>query len=250
MPYLENHRHELFCKAYVLDPVGSKAAISAGYSPKTSDETQRRILARPDVKARIAELRAEIDTEFKIEASDVLKRLYTIATADARDLTQYRVGACRFCHGIGHLFQWKTEREYLSALSAARKGLAKGDIDPDPELDPNWPDLAGGIGFKLTCQPNPDCPECAGLGHPYVTATDSGKLTAEQAMLFAGAKHGANGIEIAMQDRAKPLEMVAKHLGLAKEQVLHDTTDRLTAGLVDILGRLDAAAPIRRGITP
>ena len=86
MPCLENHRYELLCKAYVLDPVGSKAAISAGYSPKTADETQRRILARPDVKARIAELRADIDTEFKIEASDVLKRLYTIATADARDL--------------------------------------------------------------------------------------------------------------------------------------------------------------------
>ena len=69
-------------------------------------------------------------------------------------------------------------------------------------------------------------------------------------MLFNGAKQTVNGIEIAIVDRAKPLEIIAKHLGLGREQVAVDMSDRLSAGLTEILGLLDAAAPIRRGITP
>lgn len=97
----------------------------------------------------------------------------------------------------------------------------------------------------MTDGPDPTCPECAGLGLPYVTATDTTFLSPEAAMLFNGAKQGPHGIEIAMQDRAAPLAMVAKHMGLTKEHVVLDTTDRLKAGLAEILGRLEAAAPLR-----
>jgi hypothetical protein len=248
MPDLPNRRQELFCRAYVLEPVQVKAAVKAGYSPKQAPRTAVALMKQEYIHARIQELRKPEDEAFKITAEATLKRLHAIATADARDLMQYRVGPCRFCHGIDHAFQWKTEREFNVALAAATAKLGEGK-EP-PVNDPNWPDLAGGTGYRLTNVPNPDCPECSGLGIPYVTATDTGKLTEAQAMLFNGAKQTQHGIEIAIVDRAKPLEMVAKHLGLAKEQVAVDLSDRLSAGLTDILGRLDAAAPIKRGITP
>lgn len=251
MPQLPNYRHELFVKAYLLDPNGGKSAVAAGYSSKQADKTQHAILARPDVQERLAELRAEIDVEFKIKAADVLKRLHTIATGDARDLTQYRIGACRYCHGAEHEFQWKTRREFELAVQEYQPPTDKdGHPKFAEEDDKARPSDKGGFGYRVTQEPDADCPECAGLGVPYVTATDTRKLSADQAMLYAGAKQTQHGIEIAMQDRAKPLEMIAKHLGLAKEQVIVDTSDRLSAGLTEILARLDAAAPIRRGVSP
>jgi hypothetical protein len=47
------------------------------------------------VQARIAELREPQDKDFKIKVEAVLRRLWTIATCDARDLTQLRIGPCR-----------------------------------------------------------------------------------------------------------------------------------------------------------
>ena len=74
--------------------------------------------------------------------------------------------SCRYCLGIDHAFQWKTQREYLVALAAATAKLGD-DLPPDPKTDPSWPDPAGGTGYRLTNAPNPDCPECSGLGIPY-----------------------------------------------------------------------------------
>jgi phage terminase small subunit len=95
MPELKNRRQELFCRAYVLEPIAVKAAVKAGYRNTYADETQRRLMRMDHVQARIAELREPEDTDFKIKVDAVLRRLWTIATCDARDLTQLRIGPCR-----------------------------------------------------------------------------------------------------------------------------------------------------------
>lgn len=116
------------------------------------------------------------------------------------------------------------------------------DGAPDPVDDLNCPSLDGGVGYRITIDPNPDCPECGGLGLSFVTATDSTQLSPQAALLFNGAKQTVHGIEVAIVDRQKPLEMLAKRFGLLKEQVEVDFTDKLAQGLADILGRHDAAA--------
>ncbi|MEX2615189.1 MAG: terminase small subunit [Alphaproteobacteria bacterium] len=49
-----NERHELFCREYVRRPVGSAAAIAAGYEADNAAGQACRLLARPAIQARIA----------------------------------------------------------------------------------------------------------------------------------------------------------------------------------------------------
>ena len=120
------------------------------------------------IKTRIAELRVPEEVVFKATAADVTRRLWDVATADMRDLVRLHVGPCRYCHGVEHQFQCKSEREYMVALSRARNALGPNAAAPDPSADPSWPSLFGGSGYRLTRTPHPDCPECSGLGEPYV----------------------------------------------------------------------------------
>lgn len=62
-----------------------------------------------------------------------------------------RTGACRYCWGTDYAWQWKSKREYQAALVC-------GDLD-DPDLSDR-----GGYGFREDRAPNPDCPECGGVG--------------------------------------------------------------------------------------
>ena len=52
-----NERHERFCREYVRRPVGRAAALAAGYGESNAAAQACRLLARPDIQLRIAELR-------------------------------------------------------------------------------------------------------------------------------------------------------------------------------------------------
>lgn len=68
-------RHELFCQLYISTLNGAKAAIKAGYSRKTAVVQASRLLAREDVKSRIAQLQSEIAERNKITADKVIQEL-------------------------------------------------------------------------------------------------------------------------------------------------------------------------------
>lgn len=72
-------------------------------------------------------------------------------------------------------------------------------------------------------------------------------LSPQAALLFNGVKQGANGIEVAIADRQKPLEMLAKRFAVMKEQVEVDVSDKHAQGLAEIMARHSAAAPLRKG---
>jgi len=67
---------------------------------------------------------------------------------------------CRYCWGTGHLYQWKTRREYQDALETALMRRA-----PRPHAD-------GGFGYRSDGSPNLECPECCGLGEDRVRLCD------------------------------------------------------------------------------
>lgn len=58
MPILKP-RYEAFCRSYAEHPNAGYAAEDAGYSGINVDRQGRRLLQRPEIVARIAELRAE-----------------------------------------------------------------------------------------------------------------------------------------------------------------------------------------------
>ncbi|MEM5427213.1 hypothetical protein [Cupriavidus oxalaticus] len=119
------------------------------------------------------------------DAQDRLLGMFVdMAYADARELSEMRVGACRCCYGEGHRYQFTTlewERYQEAHEKALRKAEAKGE--EEPEFDPK-----GGPGFTLTREPNPECPECGGEGKPRVVFKDTQRLSPGAVSLYSGAK--------------------------------------------------------------
>lgn len=73
---------DLFCREYIKDLSGGKAARRAGYADSSADSMASRLLADDAVQARIAELAAERNKELKLDARDVLLELMNIAFFD------------------------------------------------------------------------------------------------------------------------------------------------------------------------
>lgn len=155
----------------------------------------------------IEKLKAKRAKRVNINADETLARIATIAFGDARSLSGHRIGSCRYCWGIDHEFQWKTEREFEAAVTEAE--YAKKDALPEKD---------GGFGYRLNRSPNQECPECGGMGEPYARFPDTDNLPPEAVALYRGTKVTRNGTEIVMADQDKHLELLARHLGLIKER--------------------------------
>jgi phage terminase small subunit len=229
-------REDMFCREYLVDQVAAKAAVRAGYSANGATAFACRLMKRPHILRRIAELREARESRVDAKADDVVRRLLQIVNADARSLTSHLVGACRYCHGIDNAFQWRTEREYLEAKAEAEE-KGKKEI----------PDCSGGFGYRLTNAPNPDCPECDGLGRPYTRFADTSRLSGDAAILFEGVKETRNGIEFKMADKGKALERLADHLGIYSKQAT-DTANAFTDMVNQLLraNHKHSSMPIKR----
>lgn len=246
MPVLANDKHERFCQEYLVDFNATQAAKRAGYSPRTAGSQAHDLLKKPEIQARLAELKVEIAARLQIDQDEVFNRWWNTANADPNELTQHRRGSCRYCHGVDGLFQWKSIREFNEAFEAWQiEEPSESASDP---VKIRWklrePNGEGGTGYRITNDPNPDCAECAGLGVSYVYIADSRKLSAQARLLYEGVKETKNGIEVIMADRAKNLEMVARNLGMLKDEVKHDVTDRLGT-LLQTINAKGSASPIR-----
>ncbi|KEP68790.1 hypothetical protein DL1_08545 [Thioclava dalianensis] len=229
-------RRMAFAAQYVIDLNAAQAAIRAGYSEKGARQTGARLLTYADVQEEIARLMAERAARLEIEQDDVLRRWWTQATLDVNELVQNRHGACRYCHGADHDYQWKTRREFNEAYDKAALPFLKGMTPDQPEhaliqsreyIHPKLPNDLGGYGYRLKVAPNPDCPECGGDGISYVHVVDTRTISPEARMVYEGMKETKQGIEVKISDRGKALEMVARHLGMLNGKVELDASAEL-----------------------
>lgn len=204
-------RRSLFIEAYLSNNENAtQAALDAGFSPKSAASQGSRLLKNAKVKQELDSRRAEVIRKVGINTEEALQHLWGIATADSRELTEYRVGCCRFCHGNGHRFQrtaneFERDQEALAALNEQ----AVADGKPTKQFDPK-----GGIGYDRRKDPHPDCPECFGEGVGRPIFKDTSKLSPGAAALFAGVKETDKGLEIKSHSKVDALEKVARHLGL------------------------------------
>lgn len=60
MPKLRQERQEKFCREYLLDADGPKAAIRAGYAERSAARQSEALLSKPDVNTRILELQTAL----------------------------------------------------------------------------------------------------------------------------------------------------------------------------------------------
>lgn len=199
-------KEERFVQEYLADLNATQAAIRAGYSQKTARQIGAENLSKPVIQAAIAVAQAERARRTEITADRALREAWSIATGDARELVQVKVGCCRYCHGESFRLQ-----RTVGEMNRDREAHAIAGKTPDTF------DEMGGIGFDPLAAPNEACTECGGDGLARVVLSDTRHLSEQAAALYAGAKVGKHGIEIQLHSKDAALEKVFKHLGLYRE---------------------------------
>ncbi|WP_031521298.1 terminase small subunit [Siccibacter colletis] len=200
-------QQRLFVAEYLKDGNATQAAIRAGYSKKTANEQGARLLAKVSIAQAIAQQQKAAIARAIGSADEVLTQMWQLATFDANQLSQYRRGACRYCWGDGHYYQWRDDVEFEEALAKA-EGNERAKLPEDP----------GGYGYDHNREPHPECPRCNGdgIGQPYFA--DTRKLSADAALAYSGVKLGKNGVEITAISRERMYEAIMKRLGLADSE--------------------------------
>ncbi len=79
-------KQELFAREYLKDLNATQAAIRAGYSEKSAAAQGCENLIKPNIAARIIELKGARNEEVGIDAAYVLKRLVEIDQMDVLDI--------------------------------------------------------------------------------------------------------------------------------------------------------------------
>lgn len=199
---------ERFVLEYIVDLNGTQAYMRA--YPDAKEPSARvqasRLLADPNIAASIQKAKDERAERTGITADRALQEVWGILTADARELVEYRVGACRHCWGVNFEHQRTTrelERDRARHEQKVIKGEAEGDFDEK-----------GGDGFNANREPNPECPECFGDGHGRVILKDTSKLSRQAVSLYAGVKQTKEGLEVKFHSKDGAAEKMFKHLGL------------------------------------
>ncbi|HBN5336751.1 TPA: terminase small subunit [Enterobacter cloacae] len=193
-----------FIAEYLKDNNATAAAARAGYSDPNYG---RQLITNPNVAQAIAQQQKASIVRTLGSADEVLAQMWQLATFDANQLSQYRRGACRYCWGFGHHYQWRDAVEFdeETAKVEGREGA-------------RLPQDTGGYGYDHNREPNPECPRCNGdgIGQPYFP--DTRKLPAASRLAYSGVKVGKNGVEITAISRERMFEAVMKRLGLADSE--------------------------------
>ncbi|PHZ53069.1 hypothetical protein CK478_02385 [Enterobacter hormaechei] len=153
-------QQRLFVAEYLKDGNATQAAIRAGYSKKSAEQIGYQLLQKTSVAQAIAQQQKASIARTLGGADEVLAQMWQLATFDANQLSQYRRGACRYCWGFGHQYQWRDmvefEEKRLEALE--RKSREPADV--------------GGYSYDHNREPNPACPRCNGDGNDIKQAND------------------------------------------------------------------------------
>lgn len=187
------------------------------------------MLAIPNVAREIQRLMDERSAITGITADRVLFKLWERATADPRELVEYRIGSCRHCHGLYSQYQYtdaefsKAQDEHI-AKEAKRRKAEKDDFVPR-----EFPEK-GGSGFDPNRPPNPDCPECWGDGTGRTIIHDTRQLSPAGVALYAGVKTTKDGLNVQMHSPTEALQLIGRHLGMWNDKVkIVDETNPLQA---------------------
>lgn len=183
---------------------------------------------RNDFKLRLNHYRvmktSATNLAFQVDIKKLMETYIAIAFVDPNELIQQRIGACRYCHSHDHRYHWK-EHEYMEAVAkyeAAMRGWQdRGGGGARPEM----PDPHGGLDYKATVDPNPECPVCEGEGIQRVVFQDTTKLSPAARMLYRGVKITKDGVAINFANQDKALEQIGRMIGAFDDKVRLTLTD-------------------------
>lgn len=212
-------KQKIFCLEYLKDLNASAAYKRAGYKGEghVAASAAARLLTNVDVAQEIEKLIKERAEKTGITADRVLLELWSIATADANGLVEYRRNCCRHCWGIDFGYQ-RTLQEMERAYDAYEHRIKTAKNDAERAKIGEF-DEQGSIGYDARRQPHEECPECFGEGVGTVFLKDTRNLPPELKSLYAGVKVTRNGVEVMTHSKDKALEMLGRHLKLFTDVV-------------------------------
>lgn len=220
-PHLLNPSHQRFAQEYIKDLDATKAYQRTYPDCLTTSAGANgyKLLKNAQIRGEIQRLMDERAAVTGITADRVLLRLWEQATFDPRQLVEVIVGCCRHCWGLYHQYQY-TEAEFERAQHKHVQEEAKRRKAEKDDYVPKAMPEKGGTGFDAKREPNPECPECHGDGHPRTILKDTRRLTDAQSAMFAGVKHDSNGnVQVLIRDQHPALLAVAKHLGMLNDKL-------------------------------
>src|ERR1035437_3614586 len=121
-----NNRQRLFADAVLTGSTATKAAETAGYSPKSAAVTGSRVLRNAKVAAVLAEKQEAAAVRAEVQAADVIRELGRIAFSD-----------------ISHFVTWGGEWEQVDTKRSTELS------DDDRHCVAEFVQSAGGVRFKL-----------------------------------------------------------------------------------------------------
>jgi len=83
-----------FIEYCLVDPNYTKAAIAAGYSPRTASAMAYKLVRHPSVKAELARRRAQQAKKMEITQEKVLQEIARVAFANMGDFASWGNGLC------------------------------------------------------------------------------------------------------------------------------------------------------------
>lgn len=86
-------RQRAFCEAYAVDPNGTQAAITAGYSKPSAASTATRLLKHPKVKKTLQARRAGALARLEVTEDMVLQELAAVAFSNIEDYVTWDAAA-------------------------------------------------------------------------------------------------------------------------------------------------------------
>ena len=168
------------------------------------------------ITLRISQIQAEAAKPLGVDREWLLRWHFHRMTYNPAEITAWAVGACHFCYGDGHQYQWRAP-EFMRELA-----LAEASKEP-------LPDIAGGFGYDIRRPPHADCPNCNGQGNGRPDLKDTSSLSPSARAAFDGLKVTKDGVEIKMADKADAAKQFAKLSGLDVIQV-RSFTDAIPSG--------------------
>jgi phage terminase small subunit len=239
-------KQEKFCTEYLVDLNATQAATRAGYSAKTAGAIGFELLKKPQIQSQIEINRVEVAKTTGITPERVLQELGKIAFADHNELSEHRRVCCRHCYGIANGYQ-RTTRELAAlrkAYEAKLEGLPTDKLLKEPPFDEQ-----GGSRFDPRHAPNPDCPECFGLGNCDVFIHDTRRLSPEGRALYAGVKRSRAGIEVKAHDKLAAIEKIMRHLGMFSDKSVGPDATLIPSGTGGFTGTLEELLITLRKVT-
>jgi len=239
-------REARFVMELAADGNASAAYVRAGFASKHPRSSAARLAAKANIHAALHHLRAKVADRIGFASEEALQLAADILRADVRELVEYQVGPCRFCHGDGELYQ-RTAGE-MARDRLKHEALQERRRERNKDYKAEEFDEQGGDGYDLQLQPNTECKTCGGDGRGRVVVKDTRKISTAAAALYAGVKVSKDGVEVKIHDKIAILEKMFKYHGLYGKDNGQQAAAMDPAALIALSDAMERSREQRRAI--